>query len=352
MGWAAIRQTAWLLHLHLLSGHGSPARPRFSWDTLPVFYHSCNLSGAFTSEAIKVVAKFPLVTIEKGQGVFDPDDKRFAEDKILDTLRRVKTADPNVSAIFYYNSLLDWPFYRLHEQFLQHPEWWVKKQDGSVCRMSGDGQFPNSTGILAFDFAQADVRDFWVDECVNMTRSGVVDGCFVDRAIDTPCGAGDAYRKGHVMVQQQLQIALGDGLVIANHAYDMPGVSATMIEFFGSNEESIQTLMAAAAQGKVVLAHGGCGEGVIAAFLIGAGQGSYFGCSHGWSVQSDPIGEAWRPEFDRPLGFPRGSAVKEGDVYRRAFEHPSGRTLVSFNVTSKLGLILWADQAPQWPLQV
>eukprot|EP00660_Eupelagonema_oceanica_P019592 gene19592-biopygen7975 len=55
-----------------------------------VFYHSCNFTGPYTDDAVKIMAKFPMVTIEKGQGVHDPNDKRHAEDKIVDTLRRVK----------------------------------------------------------------------------------------------------------------------------------------------------------------------------------------------------------------------------------------------------------------------
>ena len=46
----------------------------------------------------------------------------YAEDKIVDTLRRVKAIDPNISTVFYYNSVLDWPFYKLHAEFLQHPD--------------------------------------------------------------------------------------------------------------------------------------------------------------------------------------------------------------------------------------
>ena len=40
----------------------------------------------------------------------------------------------------------------------------------------------NHTDILVFDFAQQVVRDFWASECVNMTQTGVVDGCFSDRS--------------------------------------------------------------------------------------------------------------------------------------------------------------------------
>ena len=92
------------------------------------------------------------MTIEKGQSVFDPTDTRSAEDKIVDVLKRVKAKDPNISTIFYYNSILDWPFYKLHNDFLKHPEWWVKDKKGQVCRMSGNGTFPNHTNMLSFNF--------------------------------------------------------------------------------------------------------------------------------------------------------------------------------------------------------
>ena len=48
---------------HTPTGKG----PRFSWDTLPVFFHSSNASGPYTADAAKVMARFPMVTIEKFQ---------------------------------------------------------------------------------------------------------------------------------------------------------------------------------------------------------------------------------------------------------------------------------------------
>ena len=43
----------------------TPRMPKFSWDTVPVFYHSCNYSGPFSAEAVSVIARFPLVVVEK-----------------------------------------------------------------------------------------------------------------------------------------------------------------------------------------------------------------------------------------------------------------------------------------------
>lgn len=37
------------------------------------FFHSCNESGPFSDRALDTITKFPLVTIEKGQGFHDTD---------------------------------------------------------------------------------------------------------------------------------------------------------------------------------------------------------------------------------------------------------------------------------------
>jgi hypothetical protein len=127
----------------------SPAGPRFSWSTVPVFYHSCNFTGPFLPSALDVMAKFPMVTVEKGQGVDDPNDGRYAEDKIIEALRGVKQRDPNVSTIIYFNNVLDWPFYKLHEELLRQPKLWVRDSTGTPCRSSGDPSFPNHTAMRA-----------------------------------------------------------------------------------------------------------------------------------------------------------------------------------------------------------
>jgi hypothetical protein len=38
------------------------------WDTLPVFFHSSNSSGPYNEESVRLMAKFPMVTVEKFQG--------------------------------------------------------------------------------------------------------------------------------------------------------------------------------------------------------------------------------------------------------------------------------------------
>ena len=45
--------------------------PRFSWDTLPVIFHSSNSTapdGMYSPESLEILAKYAVVTIEKYQG--------------------------------------------------------------------------------------------------------------------------------------------------------------------------------------------------------------------------------------------------------------------------------------------
>jgi hypothetical protein len=53
-----------------------PQMPRFSWSTLPVFYHSANATGLFNSTSLEAISKYALVTLEKYQGPFT-DAVRF-----------------------------------------------------------------------------------------------------------------------------------------------------------------------------------------------------------------------------------------------------------------------------------
>eukprot|EP01048_Picozoa_sp_COSAG05_P035809 COSAG05_NODE_15773_length_361_cov_1.770992_1_plen_65_part_01 len=54
--------------LLLFASEAAAIRPIFSWDLLGnmTFIHTCNESGLFNTEALDTIAKFQLVTIEKG----------------------------------------------------------------------------------------------------------------------------------------------------------------------------------------------------------------------------------------------------------------------------------------------
>ena len=80
-------------------------RPSFSWATLGnmSFFHACNESGLFSEAALDTIEKFPMVTIEKGQGFHDgsapcsADGGSCAEDKIIAQIGEVKKRNPAIS---------------------------------------------------------------------------------------------------------------------------------------------------------------------------------------------------------------------------------------------------------------
>jgi hypothetical protein len=62
---------------------------------------------------------------------------------------------------------------------------------------------------------------------------------------------------------------------------------------------------------------------LLALFLICAEKHSYF-CAHdGYDVKNSTLWRMPRPECERPLGAPKGPAVRAGYTYTREFEHAS-----------------------------
>ena len=118
-------------------------------------------------------------------------------------------------------------------------------------------------------------------------------------------------------------------------------------EFFAGSEDDIQTALAITRAGGLYMVHASgpttvgpfsAREYCLAAFLIVAGEHSYWGMGHGWGVGSFP----WYPEFDRTLGKPLGDASSPGPgLYVRAFEHLN----VTLDSGKKIATINWpADE--------
>ena len=345
----------------------TPRGPRFSWDTLPVFYHGSNASGPASAAGVEVMARFPMVTVEKFQGPCahsaDPTPACHQEELIVAELKKVKAANPNISTVFYMNSVLDFPQYQLHTRMLAEPALMKRDPDGNVTRI----HCPSPAGTCdVFDFAQKRAIALFTSVCINATRSGFVDGCFLDRAVDG-CPTGPAaYTAGHLAMQAELQAALGDGPVVSNHAYGPPfdnltatsGVTFAMIEGFGANNQSIQQMLAARDNVRGVQAHAGGRahslEDLIAAFLVAAYRcshgrpcGSYFGMG-GWSDSGalKSTEDHWNEAFAWKLGAPAADAVYRDGVWTRSFEHVN----VTFDALTGRGRVQgWTFPTPPPP---
>eukprot|EP01084_Bolivina_argentea_P200198 342373_1 len=344
--------------------------PKFSWDTVPVYIHMCNGTGPFNQSTLEYLSTFPIVTIEKGQGINAngtlPSNysNQYEESKILEACQSIKEINDSIICIFYYNSMLDWNMYYFHILLQNNPSYWLRDDKGTVVRQTGDKSFPQPpNGMLVYDYRQQSVIDFFISECINMTKSKYIDGCFIDRANEELTASQFSqykfnstdktrFKNGHDAMLAQLQKTLGDhdqSIMISNN-YVTNGVIATMIEHFEANKDYIEKLIGYAKQGILVEVHAGdvtdgndnhCKNIInsLSAFLIGAEEFSYYGCSHtnAWYIEPDWIRD--HPEYHKPLGKPDGDAVLKNNVYTRTF---ASGTKVSFNVNTNVGTIEWS----------
>lgn len=211
-----------------------------------------------------------------------------------------------------------------------------------------------------WDLSNPRTAEIFIEECVNATKTGYVDGCFVDYAVDGWRNAvggwpklereepekAKAFAAGHIQMLLDLQHALGDGPLIANHAYGPPHDAAlpgsahfAMIEGFASQplNLSIQELLMTAKAGRGVVAHGKGGEDDLAAFLIGAHYRAYYGLG-GWCDNSSDFRGHWLPQFELPLGEPLEDAEYFAieRTWRRQFAHGVN---VTFDVGANRGEI-------------
>ena len=279
------------------------------------------------------MARFPLVTLEKWHGAcvgFVPANASdrcpstsmdsypcCEEDRITADLQRVKALNPNATTVIYFNMVLDFPQYKLHQELLANPSWALQLPNGSKCFMDGDSGPATSKvpplrgdwgGMEIFDFGQPAVVAAFANACVTPVKKGLADGCFVDRAISClptqSCALGEsgcemcpslseaaveAYNEGHAAVLAAMQDGIGhERPLIANHATQLNSTNAAQLENFfqGPNggEGGIRDLVACASNSKLCEAHFTIGADCtnitdpLSAFLIGAGSHAYFGC--------------------------------------------------------------------------
>ena len=224
--------------------------PDFSWDTVPLFMHTCNASGPFNDEALQFFTKFPIITFEKGQGVnatTEPYKSWYAEQNIVDACQSIKKLKPDIICIFYYNSINDWTMYYLHETMAMNPQYWLRDDIGNIVLTPGDHHFPQpEQGMLVFDFKQQQVVDLFANECTNLTLNypGIVDGCFVDKPeqnsfnkakynfTDQDNAQFKAGKNATLLQAQSYLNKSNNSVLISNNLYVPNGIIATQLQGF------------------------------------------------------------------------------------------------------------------------
>ena len=95
----------------------------------------------------------------------------------LDTLRRIKAVNPNVSGVFYLNTLYDFPYYNLTAAFTA-ADLHVRDIRGKLVGMHNDNGMLH---IPVFDFSQEAAVHMFLDFHRKLIATGLVDGTFPDK---------------------------------------------------------------------------------------------------------------------------------------------------------------------------
>ena len=354
--------------------------PVHSWATVPVFFHSSVMNALVPAPAdLAVMARFAAVTIEKWQGCNatgaypgpppDPSLPRPTQaDATLATARALRALRPDISVAtwtdslrVYANKTLNPSARDLAQQFC------VNNQDTPFLEAHPDPYLlRNASGGLAlesycsfhvYDHRSAVVRDFWRDACLNMTATGLIDGCGADASQQTGAyvlglapDVSAAWTTAHVQAVAEATravVAAGGGFVLGKLGSQL-GVStnAVLQEGCSASNDTITTLRDAAARARagntrsLYECHGDPTESNIAAFLVGAEVDQYFGFGP-WVTEDGGFAGAWLPDFDKPLGAPLAAAVYDAadGTWRRAF---AAGTNVTFDAKRNVGSISWA----------
>ena len=230
-------------------GSTSAALPQFSWDTLPVFFHSSNSSGPYNNDALKVIAKFPMVTIEKYMGyeVKGIDD----EDEMVLAMVAVKKLNPKVATYFYMNAFRDRPQMTRMAREMEQYDYALKADNGQRVK-TGD------PGFYVFDLSRYEVRKWWLNTCLNATKFANGDGCTCDMSasentahfIPPPSQRiMKAWAEGMFNLTREVQEALGDDKLLFGKKANQSYVKGVTMEFFSANNASINSLIATGCTG-------------------------------------------------------------------------------------------------------
>ena len=365
------------------SSQGPDHYPSFSWDTVPLYMHM-RKSAAFTPEELEYLAGFPLITLEKTTGSATYGS---SEEGSREAAKAIKAVNPDARVLYYRNVMCNYGTYLVNEGLANIPNPFLVARNGNTKLHRGIRE--------VYDLSNPALRKWWVDHCVEMAGYDEIDGIFLDGNIKAlePAFLGaelGAERKqevaeGYAVMMQDLKDrAPSDKLLVANiirarlthsgldymqyfdgsylEGIESPANEFTRLEYLARGIDAVQQ---AARQGKIICMSMGLGsaalqglkiddsrkrlargeniqprlEYCLALFLICAEKYSYFLPHDGYSVNNNDS-SVWLtrfPEYDKPLGPPKGPAVQDGYTYTREFEHAS----VFLNIETKEAKITW-----------
>ncbi|TWT80409.1 hypothetical protein CA13_18250 [Planctomycetes bacterium CA13] len=338
--------------------------PEFSWDRVPVSVHF-GIGDGLEPEQYDFVAKhFNFITLTAGQ--LPRDSTGSAETYTAEAARAIKNRNPKAKVLFYWAS--DKPKAQSKISNAAYPgEYIIHTRN----RKGGKKQVTKH-----FDVTRKEVQDWWSDAAANAVHKYSCDGIFVDGATaGTPGGPWSrdlgnekaaTMDKAMFAMLNNARKKMGPGkLIIFNplHGYEgsrtqlgkeyLPVTDGAMVDDFDrlrvqSKEymaNTMKTMQEAAKDEKIIVFKGwprflsAWRDGKmkqtphdevlrmaqkditfpLACFLVGAEPNCYFCYTWGWNPEEGSLD--WYPEFDKPLGPPKGDAVQRGWTFQREFEH-------------------------------
>jgi hypothetical protein len=350
---------------------GDQRFPDFSWNTIPLYMH-VRKATAFSDEELDYLASFPLVTLEKTTG---QQSSGSTDEGTLVAAQAIKERSPRTKVLFYRNVLVHYGGYSFDDRLSRIPHPFLIDKQGHTRLVRNVSE--------AYDLANPQVVDWWVDTALGVCRHEAIDGLFLDGNVKAltpylarqlPPGKKEAVTAGYRDMIRQIRAGISKSdLLIANiiRASYFPDAGLGYLEpFDGSYIEGfdvvvgkmteadlvakgIEAVQQAARDGKIIAMTLGLGESaadatkiddtrtrvgelaemnervnyLIGLFLVCAERYSYLYVHDGYSAEvrrGECQSKVWLkrfPQYDKPLGAPLGAATREGFVYKRRFEH-------------------------------
>ena len=310
-----------------------PMHLNFSWDVLPTWV-KLTVSSTNASHTAFVAENFPLVQVTIHHG-------NHTEADDIAVCRQVKEANPSTSCLFYWNTEKIQNSTLTAQYMINSKSEWLLRDD--------HGRYAEALhGHLCPDYRQPAAGDFYLSACLNATHSGVVDGCTLDSGQNFNEPDTEMLTKKYVFTKQEQdqyvsgkrgalqrlqQNAAGKAMFVhcglcLTEGHTCAGMSAQMSQHFDATQAWVDALRLLASEGKGLLMYDDgarkkrldCSHDkqrgmLIAAFLVGAGNNSYFNC--GPNCNNSHV----YPEFRKPLGAPLSEAQTANGVLTRRFAH-------------------------------
>lgn len=362
--------------------------PEFSWDHVPLYMH-IRKDKRFSAEELAFISRFPIITFEKRTGIAEDGS---TEAGTQEAAKAVKALNPKAKVLFYWNVIVYYGLYEANEALATIENWQLKGFDGKPHLIRGTQD--------TYNLSDREFRDWWIRTCANQVNQDVIDGVFLDGNIKVlyppflaqviSAEESEVYRQCYDEMMVALREAIGpDKLMHANiirGLFPDAGLSCLRKHFDGSYLECFETVMdgssyeayvakgiaavqQAAKEGHLITFHMGPKaviqndvankkiivddsfgnvdvdadslqkrfEYCLAMFLIFAEKYSYFNFTPGYGAEAQDLWKKWYPEYDRPLGAPKGDACQDGYVYTREFEHCS----VWLDIENRTGALTW-----------